>query len=147
SHRNDEGQTGTGNSDRHSAEDLFRSVLSLERPQRARLCSVVSAIHSVSEQRRRGFTVGRGATRHHHHAAGRLPLPTTQEWGEGKGEGIPISRANSMERTPLPSPLPARASQGEGAGAFQDGDSIQEMRPNNPARLFSLLPLIGIFST
>src|SRR5207249_6229081 len=68
------------------------------------------------------------ATRHHHHAAGRFPLPTTQEWGEGKGEGTPISRANSMERAPLPSPLPARASQGQGAGGFHDGGSIQ-MRP------------------
>src|SRR6266480_4333160 len=50
------------------------------------------------------------------HAAGRFPLPTTEEWGEGKGEGIPISHANSMEGAPLPSPLPARALQGEGAG-------------------------------
>jgi len=32
-----------------------------------------------------------GAHRHHHHAAGRFPLRTTQEWGEGKGEGIPIA--------------------------------------------------------
>src|SRR5437870_9483753 len=39
---------------------------------------------------------------HHHQAAGRFPLPTTEEWGEGKGEGIPISRANSMEGAPLP---------------------------------------------
>src|SRR2546430_5205882 len=60
----------------------------------------------------------------HRPAAGRFPLPTTEEWGEGKGEGIPISRANSMEGAPLP----ARASQGEGAGGFRDGSSIQ-MRP------------------
>src|SRR5207248_10519860 len=60
----------------------------------------------------------------HHHAAGRFPLPTTEEWGEGKGEGIPISRANSMEGAPLP----VRASQGEGAGGFHDGGTIQ-MRP------------------
>src|SRR5437773_10208214 len=71
----------------------------------------------------------RTATRHYHHAAGRFPLPTTEEWGEGKGEGIPISRANSMETAPLPSPLPARASQGEGEGACHGGGGIQVRPP------------------
>ena len=66
--------------------------------------------------------------------AGRFPLPTTEEWGEGKGEGIPISHANSMEAAPLPNPLPARASQGEGAGGFRDGGGIQTRPPARPAR-------------
>src|SRR5436309_3051311 len=43
-------------------------------------------------------------------AAGRFPLPTTEEWGEGKGEGIPI-----RWKLPFSSALlPARAAQGEG---------------------------------
>src|SRR5256886_17130508 len=70
----------------------------------------------------------------HRPAAGRFPLPTTEEWGEGKGEGIPISHANSMEAAPLPNPLPARASQGEGAGGFRDGGGIQTRPPARPAR-------------
>src|SRR5256885_1644026 len=65
---------------------------------------------------------------HYHPAAGRFPLPTTEEWGEGKGEGIPISRANSMEGAPLSSPL-ARASQREGAGGFRDGSGFQVRPP------------------
>src|SRR2546422_2308212 len=75
-----------------------------------------------------------GAPWHYHPAAGRFPLPTTEEWGVGKGEGIPISRANPMEGAPLPSPLPARASQGEGAGGGDDGGIL--MRPSNPLRYF-----------
>src|SRR5438046_10462903 len=76
---------------------------------------------------------------HHHQAAGRFPLPTTEEWGEGKGEGIPISRANSMEGAPLPSPLPARASQGEGAGGFHDGGTIQTRRSRRWGRFLALI--------
>src|SRR5439155_4312443 len=81
---------------------------------------------------------------HHHQAAGRFPLPTTKEWGEGKGEGIPISRANSMERPPLPSPLPARASQGEGAG-FHHGGGNQKRppRPCQPALLRKTLASVA----
>src|SRR5439155_22979269 len=72
---------------------------------------------------------GDGRIFHHHHAAGRFPLPTTEEWGEGTGEGIPISRANSMEgplspalsmnQPPHPIPLPLRG--GEGARRAGEG--------------------------
>src|SRR5207247_1022371 len=47
-------------------------------------------------------------------AAGRLTLPTTQEWGEGKGEGIPIIRFDGTCPSPQPSPRSCLAGRGSG---------------------------------
>src|SRR5437660_5689333 len=86
-------------------------------------CPASFARHASS---RRFFSERRGPVEgnsNHHHAAGRFPLPTTQEWERVRERGFQL--ANSMERAPLPPPPPPPAPPGGGGGRFPHGGGIQ----------------------
>jgi len=53
-----------------------------------------------------------------HHAAGRFPLPTTEEWGEGKGEGFAAPIRWKLPLSPALSPLVPRRERERGASAM-----------------------------
>src|SRR5205807_1230271 len=87
-----------------------------ERVMLMRFCCAFATQRLVfrhSRRKCRGPGVECRVEKHHHHAVGQFPLPTTEEWGEGKGEGIQLAESRQFD-APLPSPplVPRRGSGG-----------------------------------